>query len=205
MRSRQASLLVQRILHLRQVQSQLQSAPLVLRRGLAASSGDDDNDSKPGLMQKIWGLSRKAEKAGKEVAAAEASAASDAADGSDGSSTVPEAGASDSSNSERALVLSGPERKHHKVFVVELTRKPLFPGIYTPVTISKNEKLIKEIMDTKKQGWVQHLLASGLLASRRSQTAALQKQLGQGRLRLHCAAAAAGYGVCCLRAGMSSQ
>ncbi|GFH12404.1 Lon protease homolog, partial [Haematococcus lacustris] len=152
MRSRQASLLVQRILHLRQVQSQLQSAPLVLRRGLAASSGDDDNDSKPGLMQKIWGLSRKAEKAGKEVAAAEASAASDAADGSDGSSTVPEAGASDSSNSERALVLSGPERKHHKVFVVELTRKPLFPGIYTPVTISKNEKLIKEIMDTKKQG-----------------------------------------------------
>ncbi|KAJ9508111.1 hypothetical protein QJQ45_021406, partial [Haematococcus lacustris] len=38
------------------------------------------------------------------------------------------------------------------VFVVELTRKPLFPGIYTPVTISKNEKLIKEIMDTKKQG-----------------------------------------------------
>lgn len=40
------------------------------------------------------------------------------------------------------------------MYVVELTRKPLFPGIFTPVLISKNEKLIKEIMDTKKQGWV---------------------------------------------------
>ena len=85
-----------------------------------------------------------------------------------------------------ALVLSGPERRHHKVrresrnhggdgevetkqnwkqsgiedayryglqvYVVELSRKPLFPGIYTPVMVSKNEKLIKEILETKKQG-----------------------------------------------------
>lgn len=35
--------------------------------------------------------------------------------------------------------------------MVELGRKPLFPGIYTPVMI-KNEKLIKEIMEIKKQG-----------------------------------------------------
>ena len=41
-----------------------------------------------------------------------------------------------------------------QVYVVELTRKPLFPGIYTPVHVSKNEKLIKEIMETKKQGSV---------------------------------------------------
>lgn len=36
--------------------------------------------------------------------------------------------------------------------MVELTRKPLFPGIYTPVMVTKNERLIKEIMETKKQG-----------------------------------------------------
>ena len=42
-----------------------------------------------------------------------------------------------------------------QVYVVELTRKPLFPGIYTPVLINKNEKLIKEIMETKKQGSVE--------------------------------------------------
>ena len=59
---------------------------------------------------------------------------------------------SDSISNNNALVLSGPERKHHKVYVVELTRKPLFPGIYTPVMITKNEPLIKEIMDTKRQG-----------------------------------------------------
>jgi Lon-like ATP-dependent protease len=41
---------------------------------------------------------------------------------------------------------------HSQVFVVELSRKPLFPGIYTPVMVTKNEKLIKEIMETKKQG-----------------------------------------------------
>lgn len=39
-----------------------------------------------------------------------------------------------------------------QVYVVELTRKPLFPGIYTPVMVTKNERLIKEIMETKKQG-----------------------------------------------------
>lgn len=90
-----------------------------------------------------------------------------------------------SDNAANALVLSGPEKKHHKVrsskrrngglcvgighsaqllhhtilarvclqvYVVELTRKPLFPGIYTPVMVSKNEVLIKEIMETKRQG-----------------------------------------------------
>jgi Lon-like ATP-dependent protease len=41
-----------------------------------------------------------------------------------------------------------------QVFVVELNRKPLFPGIYTPVMIQKNEKLVKEIYDAKKHGWV---------------------------------------------------
>ncbi len=34
--------------------------------------------------------------------------------------------------------------------MVELTRKPLFPGIYTPVLVLKNEKLIKEVMEAKK-------------------------------------------------------
>lgn len=54
-----------------------------------------------------------------------------------------------------ALVPSGPERKHHKVFVVELSRKPLFPGIYTPVIINKNEALVKEILEVKRQGCAQ--------------------------------------------------
>ena len=56
------------------------------------------------------------------------------------------------STSSNALVLSGPEKRHHKVFAVELSRKPLFPGIYTPVMVTKNEKLIKEITEAKKQG-----------------------------------------------------
>ena len=109
---------------------------------------------------------------------------------SNGEAAGKAAAAGDGDASEnKALVLSGPERKHHKVsesasggvegcalpapplksslalirymmqvYVVELTRKPLFPGIYTPVTISKNEKLIKEITEAKKQGCVQDCL-----------------------------------------------
>lgn len=38
------------------------------------------------------------------------------------------------------------------MFVVELSRKPLFPGIYTPVLVLKNERLIKEVMEAKKAG-----------------------------------------------------
>lgn len=38
-----------------------------------------------------------------------------------------------------------------QLYAVQLHRKPLFPGIYTPVTIKNNAKLIREIMD-KKQG-----------------------------------------------------
>jgi len=51
-----------------------------------------------------------------------------------------------------ALVPNSPELKHRKVFVVELSRKPLFPGIYTPVLVVKNERLIKEVMEAKKHG-----------------------------------------------------
>lgn len=39
-----------------------------------------------------------------------------------------------------------------QVFVVELSRKPLFPGIYTPVVVQKNERLIKEVTEAKRQG-----------------------------------------------------
>jgi Lon-like ATP-dependent protease len=39
-----------------------------------------------------------------------------------------------------------------QLFVVELNRKPLFPGIYAPVMINNNAKLIKEILEAKKQG-----------------------------------------------------
>lgn len=38
-----------------------------------------------------------------------------------------------------------------QLYAVTLHRKPLFPGIYTPVTIKNNAKLIREIME-KKQG-----------------------------------------------------
>jgi Lon-like ATP-dependent protease len=38
------------------------------------------------------------------------------------------------------------------VFVVELGRKPLFPGIYTPVLVLKNERLIREVTEAKKNG-----------------------------------------------------
>jgi Lon-like ATP-dependent protease len=36
--------------------------------------------------------------------------------------------------------------------MVELSRKPLFPGVYTPVLVHKNERLIKEVLEQKKQG-----------------------------------------------------
>jgi Lon-like ATP-dependent protease len=39
-----------------------------------------------------------------------------------------------------------------QLYVVELGRKPLFPGIYTPVMIQKNERLLKEIADMRRQG-----------------------------------------------------
>jgi Lon-like ATP-dependent protease len=38
------------------------------------------------------------------------------------------------------------------VFVVELSRKPLFPGIYAPIVVQKNERLIKEVTEAKKAG-----------------------------------------------------
>ena len=39
-----------------------------------------------------------------------------------------------------------------QMFVVELSRKPLFPGIYTPVLVHNNEKLIKEVQEQRRQG-----------------------------------------------------
>lgn len=39
-----------------------------------------------------------------------------------------------------------------QLYVVKLQRKPLFPGIYTPVTVTNNAKLIKEIMERKQSG-----------------------------------------------------
>jgi hypothetical protein len=36
--------------------------------------------------------------------------------------------------------------------VVELNRKPLFPGIYAPVMVQKSEKLLKEIEEMRRQG-----------------------------------------------------
>jgi hypothetical protein len=79
---------------------------------------------------------------------------SGAAGSSSNGSSAPASGSSSSGRlkPEDALVPSGPERKHHKVFVVELSRKPLFPGIYTPLLVNKNEALVKEIMELKKQG-----------------------------------------------------
>ncbi|GLC44772.1 hypothetical protein PLESTB_001216500 [Pleodorina starrii] len=103
------------------------------------SSSDGDSSGGSGLLGKIWraGLGGKA----KDGSTGSGSGA-DSTNGSSGAKGSPE----------DALVPSGPERKHHKVFVVELSRKPLFPGIYTPVMINKNEALVKEIMEVKKQG-----------------------------------------------------
>jgi Lon-like ATP-dependent protease len=39
-----------------------------------------------------------------------------------------------------------------QMFVVELSRKPLFPGIYTPVLVHNNEKLIKEVQEQRRAG-----------------------------------------------------
>ncbi|PNW82498.1 hypothetical protein CHLRE_06g281350v5 [Chlamydomonas reinhardtii] len=121
---------------------QQQSALWELHRA-RYSTNDDSNREEGGLLNKIWraGLGQKPKDS--------SSSSSSAAGGSSSSSS---SSRSSGASSGDALVPSGPERRHHKVFVVELSRKPLFPGIYTPVIISKNEALVKEIMDVKKQG-----------------------------------------------------
>ncbi|GIL92222.1 hypothetical protein Vretimale_18475 [Volvox reticuliferus] len=109
------------------------------------SSSDSNDSGGSGLLGKIWraGIGSKQKES--------ADAASGANSDNGGSSSSGSSNGSKGST-EDALVPSGPERKHHKVFVVELSRKPLFPGIYTPVMINKNEALVKEIMEVKKQG-----------------------------------------------------
>lgn len=42
--------------------------------------------------------------------------------------------------------------QQQQLFVVKLHRKPLFPGIYTPVTITNNARLIKDISEKKRSG-----------------------------------------------------
>ncbi|KAG1661222.1 hypothetical protein FOA52_008267 [Chlamydomonas sp. UWO 241] len=98
-------------------------------RAYSSGKGDDDSGKgEPSLMTKIFEGFRPRSADATPAAAAETGAESN------------------------ALIPSGPEQKHHKVFVVELTRKPLFPGIYTPVTVTKNERMIKDILEMKKAG-----------------------------------------------------
>eukprot|EP00878_Enallax_costatus_P038130 GHUV01043289.1.p1 GENE.GHUV01043289.1~~GHUV01043289.1.p1 ORF type:complete len:305 (+),score=59.91 GHUV01043289.1:230-1144(+) len=95
---------------------------------LRYSSDDKDNKGKEGgLIQGI--LKSWSEKRGDGVSDSNGNAAPDA-----------------------VMVPGSPEHKHRKMFVVELQRKPLFPGIYTPVLVLKNEALIKEVMEAKKHG-----------------------------------------------------
>eukprot|EP00879_Flechtneria_rotunda_P013415 GHRR01014005.1.p1 GENE.GHRR01014005.1~~GHRR01014005.1.p1 ORF type:complete len:539 (+),score=198.08 GHRR01014005.1:193-1809(+) len=80
---------------------------------------------------------------------------------------------------ESSLVPPGQlDHKHRKVFVVELSRKPLFPGTYTPVMVLKNEKLIKEVLDAKKQGGQAYVAA--FLAKTEKVLAEEQAAAGQG-------------------------
>lgn len=38
--------------------------------------------------------------------------------------------------------------------MLELNNKPLFPGIYMPIQLHRNDKLVKVIADIKRSGWV---------------------------------------------------
>jgi hypothetical protein len=49
------------------------------------------------------------------------------------------------------LVPTTPESRHRDVLAVPLPRRPLFPGGIMPVTV-QNPRLIKELMDIKRQG-----------------------------------------------------
>ncbi|GFR50901.1 hypothetical protein Agub_g13195 [Astrephomene gubernaculifera] len=137
------------------------------------SSSDSDSSGGSGLLGKLFraGLGNKH----KEPADSDSSGAA----GSSGSNSNGRSGADASADD--ALVPSGPERKHHKVFVVELSRKPLFPGIYTPVIISKNEALVKEILEVKRQG--AHAYVGAFLkrsSDSSSSSSSSQQQGGQG-------------------------
>ncbi|KAI8475159.1 MAG: Lon protease C-terminal proteolytic domain-containing protein [Monoraphidium minutum] len=106
----------------------------VQQQRASSSSSKDDESS--------WGLKMFKGLRGDKKAKAQGAAGGEAAGASGGAGGA----------AEGVLVPSSPELKHRKVFVVELSRKPLFPGIYTPVLVLKNEKLIKEVMEAKKHG-----------------------------------------------------
>eukprot|EP00882_Tetradesmus_deserticola_P008664 GHRQ01009135.1.p1 GENE.GHRQ01009135.1~~GHRQ01009135.1.p1 ORF type:complete len:137 (+),score=45.01 GHRQ01009135.1:260-670(+) len=72
----------------------------------------------------------------------------------DSSSSAAAGGGRDGGKDEAAgmLMPNSPEHKHRKMFVVELSRKPLFPGIYTPVLVHNNEALIREVQEQRRAG-----------------------------------------------------
>ncbi|WIA37624.1 hypothetical protein OEZ86_014525 [Tetradesmus obliquus] len=96
------------------------------------------------------------------------------------------------------LMPNSPEHKHRKMFVVELSRKPLFPGIYTPVLVHNNEKLIKEVQEQRRQGGQAYVAAFlGKSEKALAEEAASKQQDGQP--------AAAGDGEAAAAAGSSSS
>uniref|UniRef100_A0A383VUK5 Lon protease homolog n=1 Tax=Tetradesmus obliquus TaxID=3088 RepID=A0A383VUK5_TETOB len=96
------------------------------------------------------------------------------------------------------LMPNSPEHKHRKMFVVELSRKPLFPGIYTPVLVHNNAQLIKEVQEQRRQGGQAYVAAFlGKSEKALAEEAASKQQDGQP--------AAAGDGEAAAAAGSSSS
>ncbi|KAF6254413.1 Lon protease C-terminal proteolytic domain-containing protein [Scenedesmus sp. NREL 46B-D3] len=111
----------------------------------------------------------------------------------DSSSSAAGGSSSDGGKDEPAgmLMPNSPEHKHRKMFVVELSRKPLFPGIYTPVLVHNNEKLIKEVQEQRRAGGQAYVAAFLAKSDKVLAEEAAVKQQQEGP---SAAAAAAGEG-----------
>ncbi|PNH10234.1 Lon protease, mitochondrial [Tetrabaena socialis] len=137
-----------RLAHQRSLNLQHQCALVELSK--ARYSTKEDDVAGGSLLNRLW--RGKPKDAPKDADGASSSSSKGDGSASGGSGRGGSKASEGDERPSNSLVPSGPERRHHKVFVVELARKPLFPGIYTPVMIKKNEALLKEIMEVKRQG-----------------------------------------------------
>lgn len=139
-------------------------APYLLRLYSSGTGGGDKGDKEDGkksigLLRSLFegrGRASGGRKQQQQEGGGDGAAAATATEEATAAATTAEGGAAASSaaspvSATAALVPSGPEKRFHKVFVVELGRKPLFPGVYTAASI-KDPKLIKELIEAKRTG-----------------------------------------------------
>jgi hypothetical protein len=105
--------------------------PPALNRMFSSESGSDDRSGKAG---KVWRFLTGSER-GEDAKVEHIDSPSE---------TTSEAG---------TIIPSSPEHRYREVLCVPISRRPLFPGVIMPVMV-KDTRVIKELIDIRKQGWV---------------------------------------------------